>query len=137
MKKYRPLYTVSKIEIRQQLFRMKMKKGMDPSILFERLTSIQNQYSPGKRLDKEEMIVVILDVATEEYRTIMTIKRNIKGEFSKFEDVERAMTEQYRQSTQNQQCALNNEGEMYLFQNQGTCYNCEKQVIVLTNIHQT
>jgi hypothetical protein len=37
-----------------------MKKGTDPSILFEQLTSIQNQYlGPGKRLEKEELIVIV------------------------------------------------------------------------------
>jgi hypothetical protein len=66
MKKYRPLDTVSKIEMRQQLSKIKTKTRMDPSLLFERLTSIQNQYlGPGKRLDKEELIAIILDVATE------------------------------------------------------------------------
>jgi hypothetical protein len=35
MKKYRPLDTVSKIEMRQELTRIKMRKGMDPSLLFE------------------------------------------------------------------------------------------------------
>jgi hypothetical protein len=75
MKKYRPLDTVSKIEMRQQLSRMKMKEGMDPSLLFERLTAIQNQYlGPGKCLDKEELIAIILDVAIEEYRAILTMK---------------------------------------------------------------
>jgi hypothetical protein len=44
MKRYRPLDTVSKIEMRQRLSRIKMKKGMDLSILFETLTSIQNQF---------------------------------------------------------------------------------------------
>jgi hypothetical protein len=49
-----------------------MKKGTDPSILFEQLTSIQNQYlGPGKRLDKAELIAIILDMATEEYRAIL------------------------------------------------------------------
>jgi hypothetical protein len=42
MKNYRPLDTVSKIEMRQQLSRIKMKKGMYPSLLFERLISIKN-----------------------------------------------------------------------------------------------
>jgi hypothetical protein len=42
MKKDRPLDTVSKIVMRQQSSKIKMKKGMDPSLLFERLTSIQN-----------------------------------------------------------------------------------------------
>jgi hypothetical protein len=39
-----------------------MKKGTDPSILFEQLTSIQNQFlGPGKQLDKYELIAIILD----------------------------------------------------------------------------
>jgi hypothetical protein len=104
MKKYHPLDTVSKIEMRQQLSRIKMKKGMDRSLLFERLTSIQNQYlGPEKRLDKEELIAIILDVATEEYRATLTIERKIKEYFSAIEDLERVMTEEYRQNTRNQQ----------------------------------
>jgi hypothetical protein len=43
-KRYRPLDTVSKLEMRQHLSRVKMKKGMNPSELFETLTSIQNQF---------------------------------------------------------------------------------------------
>jgi hypothetical protein len=67
-KRYRPLDTVSKVEMRQHLSRVKMKKGMNPSELFETLTSIQNQFlGPGKRLPKDEIIAIILDVASEEY----------------------------------------------------------------------
>jgi hypothetical protein len=54
---------------------------MNPSFLFEILTSIQNQYlGPGKRLDKEELIAIILNVATKEYHAILTIERKIKGD---------------------------------------------------------
>jgi hypothetical protein len=41
-KRYRPLDTVSKVEMCQHLSRVKMKKGMNTSELFETLTSIQN-----------------------------------------------------------------------------------------------
>jgi hypothetical protein len=41
MKRYRPLDTVSKIEMRQQLSKIKMKKGMYPTVIFESLTAIQ------------------------------------------------------------------------------------------------
>jgi hypothetical protein len=116
MKKYCPLDTVSKIEMRQQLSRIKMKKGIDQSLLFERLTSIQNQYlGPGKRLDKKELMAIILDVDTKEYCTILTIEKKKKG-FLTIEDLERVITEEYRLNTQNQQCTLSNEGEMLLFQ---------------------
>jgi hypothetical protein len=116
MKKYRPLDTVSKIEMRQQSSKIKMMKGMDPSLLFERLISIQNLYlGPGKILDKEESIAIILDVATEEYRTILTIERKIKGDFLTIEDSERVMTKEYRQNTRNQQHTSSDEGDMLLF----------------------
>jgi hypothetical protein len=50
MKKYRPLDKVTKIEMGQQLARIKMKKGTDLSMLLEQFTSIQDQYLlPGKR----------------------------------------------------------------------------------------
>jgi hypothetical protein len=84
MKKYRTLDTFSKIYMVQRFTRIKMKIGKDPSILFECLTSIQNQYlGPGKSLDKEELITIVLDVATEEYRAILTIKARDQGLFAK------------------------------------------------------
>jgi hypothetical protein len=72
------------------------------------------------------LIEIILEVANKEYCAILTIERNIKGYFLTIEDLEREMTEEYRQNTQNQQCTFSNEGEMALFQRQGTCYNCKK-----------
>jgi len=127
MKKYRPLDTISKIEMRQKLTRIKMKKGMDPSILFETLTSIQNQYlGPGKRLPKEELIAIILDVATEEYKAILTVERKMKGESLTVEDLENVMSEEFRQMTRNQAKPERTEGEMLLLQFPGTCYNCGK-----------
>jgi hypothetical protein len=66
-KRYRPLDTVSKVEMHQNLSRVKKKKGIYPSELFETLTSIKNQFfCPGKRLTKK-IIAIIRDVASEEY----------------------------------------------------------------------
>jgi hypothetical protein len=49
---------------------------MKPSELFETLTSIQNQFLvPVKRLPKDEIIAIILDVASEEYRPILALER--------------------------------------------------------------
>jgi hypothetical protein len=54
--------------MRQHLSRVKMKKGVNPSELFGSVTSIKNQFlGPGKRLSKDEIIAIILDVASEEY----------------------------------------------------------------------
>jgi hypothetical protein len=50
-KRYRPLDAVSKVEMCQNVSRLKMKKGMNPFDLFETLTSIQNKFLvSGKRL---------------------------------------------------------------------------------------
>jgi hypothetical protein len=112
MKKYRSLDKVSKIEIRQQLARIKMKKGTDPSILFEQLTSIQNQFlGPGKRLDKDELIAIILDVATEEYCEILTVERKIKGDSLTVDNLESVMSEEFRQLMRNQVCPSVQEGK--------------------------
>jgi hypothetical protein len=49
---------------------------MDPSILFETLTSIQNQFlGPGKSLPADEIVAIVVNVATEEYRSCLTAER--------------------------------------------------------------
>jgi predicted Zn-ribbon and HTH transcriptional regulator len=126
MKRYRPIDTVSRVEMRQQLAKIQFKKGMDPALIFEQLTSIQNQYlGPGKRLDKDELIALILDIATDEYKATLTVERKMKGEKLTVEDLELAMTEEYRQNSRNKMNTFTSKGEMLLM-NQGVCYNCGK-----------
>jgi hypothetical protein len=42
LKKYRPLDIVSLVELRQQMNKVSIKKGADPSTLFEQLSAIEN-----------------------------------------------------------------------------------------------
>jgi hypothetical protein len=77
-------------------------------------------------LDKDELIAIILDVANEEYRAILTVKRKIKGDALTVDDLERVMSKEFRQLTRNQVRPNVQEGEMLLFQNSGACYNCGK-----------
>jgi hypothetical protein len=77
-------------------------------------------------LDKDELIAIILDVATEEYRAILTVEREIKGDALTVDDLERVMSEDFRQLTRNQVRPSVQEGEMLLFQNSGACYNYGK-----------
>jgi DNA repair protein RadC len=59
---------------------------------------IQNQYlGPGNRLPKEEMIAIILDVAPEEHRAVLTVARKMRGHNLTVEDLENVMNEEYRQ----------------------------------------
>jgi hypothetical protein len=88
--------------MRQQLLKIKMKKGMNPTVVFETLTAIQNQYlGPGKKLPQDKLIAIILDVATEEYRPILSVERRMKGELLTVDDLENAMMEEYLQLTRN------------------------------------
>jgi hypothetical protein len=53
MKRFRPVDTISKVEMRQRLNQITMKKGSNPSLLFEKLSSIKDQYmAPGEKLMK-------------------------------------------------------------------------------------
>ena len=44
MKKYKPQDTITRVELRQKLNKVSMKKGQDPSTIFEQICSIENQY---------------------------------------------------------------------------------------------
>jgi hypothetical protein len=44
MKKYRPVNIISKVEMQQQLNRITMKRGSDPALLFEHLSTIEEKF---------------------------------------------------------------------------------------------
>jgi hypothetical protein len=137
MKKYRPLDTVSKIKMRQQLARIKMKKGTDPSILYEQLTSIKNQFlGPSKQLDEDELIAIILDVATEEYHAILTVEQKIKGDALTVNDLERVMSKEFRQLTRNQVQLESKKVKFYFFKTQEHVITAENWNIAQTSVLQ-
>jgi hypothetical protein len=73
MKKYRPIDTISRVELRQKLNKVTMKKGEDPATLFAQLSVIENQYTaPGRTLDEGDLIAVVLDAAPDEYQAVLT-----------------------------------------------------------------
>ena len=98
LKKYRPLDIVSLVELRQRMNKVSMKKGVDPSTLFEQLSAIENQFSvPGTPMDESHMIAAILDAATDEYQAVISTERRIKGDKMTVMALEVAMSEHYRQ----------------------------------------
>jgi hypothetical protein len=101
---------------------------MDSSILLESLQNIQHQFlGHVARLPKDEMIDIVLEVATVEYRPILSIERRIRGEHLIVEDLEFAMGESYRQLNRN--IVKRNESESWellLYQFTGICYICGK-----------
>ena len=56
-KKYRPQDTITRVELRQKLNKVAMKKNQDPATLFEQVSSIENQYNaPGVKIDEGDLI---------------------------------------------------------------------------------
>jgi hypothetical protein len=64
-KKYKPQDTITKVELRQELMRIKMNGKEDPSILFEQLAKVKARCASAK-LDEKEMIVVVIEKAPQE-----------------------------------------------------------------------
>ena len=133
LKKYRPLDIVSLVELRQRMNKVAMKKGSDPSTLFEQLSAIANQFSvPGTPMDESHMIAAILDAATDEYQAVISTERRIKGADMTVADLEVAMSEHYRQLSRasGRKSGTSSGGdsghEVVLSGFGGVCYNCKK-----------
>jgi hypothetical protein len=61
MKRYRAIDGISRVEMRQKLNMITTRKDSNPTMLFEKLASIQVQFlKPGLRIDKANLIAVVL-----------------------------------------------------------------------------
>ncbi|MEM9078895.1 MAG: zinc finger CCHC domain-containing protein, partial [Bacteroidota bacterium] len=61
------------MELYEKLLKVAMKKKEDPKILFEQVATIQNWYeSDSKKINKAQLIAVILKAAPEEYASVLT-----------------------------------------------------------------
>jgi gag-polypeptide of LTR copia-type/Zinc knuckle len=129
MKRYRPIDTISKVEMRQKLNKITMKKGSDPTLLFEELSGIEEKYMiPGQKIDESDLIAIVLDVATDDYQVVLTTEQRRRGRELTLSDLEDAMYQHYRQATRNKpdRRVIKEEGEVLLSAFQGTCYSCGK-----------
>ena len=98
MKKYRPLDTISKVKMQQKMSRITMQKGSDPALLFEKLAMIEEKYmAPGKKIDETDLIMVVLDVAPDEYQAVLTSEQSKKGDDLTLQDLETIMNQHWRQ----------------------------------------
>jgi hypothetical protein len=65
-KKYQPQDTITRVELRQQLSAVKMKKSKVPATLFEQLSSVENKHNTDtKHIEEEDLILaVVLDAGS-------------------------------------------------------------------------
>jgi hypothetical protein len=71
--KYQPQDTMTRVELRHQLNKVKLKKGANPATLFEQLSSIENKYNNlTRQIDQEDLIAVVINAAPVEYQSVLT-----------------------------------------------------------------
>jgi hypothetical protein len=123
--KYMPDDVITKVELRQMLSKVKMKKGDEPSMLFEQLSAIENRFNkPGQSIPEDDLIVAVLTAAPKDYTSILTAEQRSKGTANT--DLESAMPQHWRQ-TVGTLSAAEEGNEVTLLAFIGICYNCQAQ----------
>jgi hypothetical protein len=96
-KKFKPNDIITNVEMRQKLNQVNMKKGSDPALLFESLAKIEDRYDGIGMVNEMDLIAIVLDVATEEYQSVLTTEQSSKGSNLSLQDLETVMNQHYRQ----------------------------------------
>jgi hypothetical protein len=122
-KKFQPQDTITRVELRQMLNKVCMKKDEDPAKLFEQLGSIENRYNTATRqIDQEDLIAVVFDAASKEYQAVLTSEQRAKGTLLTLSDLETVMNQHWRQIKGPDTSQDSNEISLANFD--GQCYKC-------------
>ena len=74
------------------LNKLMMKKNEDPSVLFEKISEIQNRYDTVRHnLDEEDLITTVISVAPAEYNGLLTGEQCRLGDDLTLKHLEDAM----------------------------------------------
>ena len=127
-KKYQPQDMVMLVELRQMLNKISMKKDSNLAILFEQIASVENRYSTvTRKIPEEELIAIVLDKSTKEYKTALMVEQRVKGTSLKLEDLESAMNQHWHQiGTSNKANEKSNE-ILLVAVNGIICFKCGKK----------
>ena len=127
LKKYKPEDTISRVELRQKMSEVRMKKNDDPATLFEQLSAIENQYNTAtQQIDEEDMIATVISAAPTEYKPTVSAEQRLKGNQLKLQDLEEAMSQYWRQSGNSMRKTNEDDYEVGLSAFKGKCYKCQK-----------
>jgi hypothetical protein len=125
--KYRPVDTISRVEMRTRLNNVSMKNNQDPKVMFDQLASIENAYNTASRqIDQDDLIAVVLEKAPKEYKSILTAEQRVKGAKITLLDVESAINDLFR-TLQPLTVPNTDEKEIALVAAfQGKCHYCKR-----------
>jgi hypothetical protein len=97
-----PQDAMTRVQLRQELNKIKMKKHEDAASLFEQIGSVTNRHrSPtganGANVIEEDMTAIILDAAPAEHQAVLTSEQRAKGTTLARAHLEEAMNKHWRQ----------------------------------------
>ena len=105
-----------------------MKKGSDPTMLFEKLAAIEDQYGDIEGgVSKMDLIAIVLDAATDEYQSVLTAEQSARGTNLTLLDLELVMNKYYRQMVRRRGVKKAEDHEVLLAGFSGACFSCGKK----------
>jgi len=124
MAKYQPQDTITRVEIRQMLNRVSMKKDEDH---LNKLAASGTGIARQPTIHDGDLIAVVLDAAPKEYQSILTAEQRFKGSNLMLSDLESAMNQHWRQIGHAKSDNNNDDNELNLTAFGVTCFVCHKK----------
>ena len=127
MRKYKPCDVLADAQIEQDLGKIKMTAEEHPSVLFERISSVETRYD--KVLDDKKLLSIALSAAPAMYAEIITAKVRAKGSGLTPDNIEDAMTQLFRTkggSNNVESEDSDDDDEVALVTINGKCYKCDE-----------
>ena len=90
--KHLPSDTMAMVDERIALNSIKMKKGEDPSKLFERIKAVETKYNAkARKISETDKIAVVISQAPRAYGSIITAEQRVQKSNLKLSDLQEAM----------------------------------------------
>ena len=110
------------------LNKIMMKKGLDLVTLFEQIAAVENRYNTvNKKIAQDELIAIVLDKSTMEYKSILTAEQRVKGTSCTLEDLKSTMNQHWRQIGRSNAAEKSNEISLVAVNFNGICFKCGKK----------
>ena len=98
IEKYQPKDSLTKVELAEELGELKMGNKEHPSVLFERISKIENKYwFTGIQVDESDLIAKVLKIVPKDCKSIIMAERRHKGAKFDLDSLEDCMTDYWRQ----------------------------------------
>lgn len=115
------------------LTNIKMKESDDPTKLFEQISIVENTYNDATRkIDNDDIIVVVLDAAPVEYQSLLTSEQQQQGDLLIIKDLETNIDQHHRKS-KNGKKDNDEDNKLMLSDFSGTCLKCKREDIKFCN----